>query len=525
MAGQTYRYWLQNGTHVLQRPDARSRQVSDQESVIVDPTAFAWKTAAFTPPRREESVVYELHVAGYAGKGDANAGTFAGVVDRLDHLVTLGVNVIELMPVNHFSGRGWGYNPLGYYAPNPDYGAPDDLRRLVDEAHQRGIAVWLDVVYNHYDGWTGAPLYCYDGTCPGNSGVYFFAGAPYGSTPWGPRPDYSSPDVAGFILDSVTSWLTEYRVDGFRWDSTSNIRALDGSGEVPGGRSLLQDANDLIHATPNALSIAEDLKGYGDMTLPVDQGGFGFDAQWDGFGWTIDGAVVGSSDAARDVAGVRDAIKGTYNGDPFQRLLFTDNHDVDGNGSVRLAQKIDPTDPGSWAARKRTLLAAGVLLTTPGVPMLFMGQEFLERGGFTDPPKALDWTKEQSYGPVQQAYVDLIRLRRNLDGVSAGLTCPNVDIIQFNDTAKVLAYRRSCADGGEVVAVANFGIKSYPRYDVGLPSGGSWHVRVNTDDLKYSTDFGGASSADVTALAKSYDGLPFTGPIVLGPYSIVVLSK
>jgi 1,4-alpha-glucan branching enzyme len=319
--------------------------------------------------------------------------------------------------------------------------------------------------------------------------------------------------------------MREYRVDGFRWDSTCNIRALDGSGDVPGGRALLQRANELAHAsTPGALSIAEDLKGWGELTLPVASGGFGFDAQWDGFGWALDDAVVVVSDAARNMGAVRDALVGSYNGDPFQRLLFTDNHDLDGNGSVRLSQKIDPADPGSWAARKRTMLAAGVLLTAPGVPMLFMGQEFLERGSFVDPPKPLDWTNEQSYGPVQLFYVDLIRLRRNLDGVSAGLLCPEVNAFHVNNSTKVLAFQRRCANGGDVVVVANFGNVNYPRYDVGLPAKGMWHVRANSDDKRYSTDFGGASSADVTALDLPRDGLPFTGPIVLGPYSVVVLS-
>ncbi|MGC4118763.1 MAG: alpha-amylase family glycosyl hydrolase [Myxococcales bacterium] len=312
---------------------------------MVDPSAYAWKHE-FTRPRREELVVYEMHVAGYAGKDDVGAGTFEAVTARLDHLADLGVNAIELMPVNHFPSRGWGYNPQGYFAPNPLYGTPDELRRLVDEAHGRGIAVLLDVVYNHYDSWPGAPLYCFDGECPGSAGLYFFPAGDWAQTPWGPRPNYASPEVARFILDSVTLCLGEYRVDGFRWDSTSNIRANDGNGDAPGGKALLQQATALTRAF-GALSIAEDLKGWDYLTRPADQDGFGFDTQWDAFNYRINDQLVAANDAARDVDVVANALRGTYNGDPFQRVIYTDNHDVDGNGSVRLPQKIDPKDPGA----------------------------------------------------------------------------------------------------------------------------------------------------------------------------------
>lgn len=526
--GDRYRFRITNAGKTFTRIDPRGRQIDAAWSVIVDPTSYAWKTPSFTPKGRRDAVVYELHVGSFNDTNAPPIGTFASVVERLDSLADLGVTAIELLPTNHFgSTAGWGYNPQAYFAPRTSYGTPDDLRHLVDEAHARGIGVILDVVYNHMDGWTGAPLYCFDGTCPsGWSGVYFFQDPAYRATPWGPRPDFSSPQVKSFLLDGLATWLGEYRVDGFRWDSTSNIRAIDGMGEVPGGKALLSEGVALTsQLRPGALSIAEDLKGNAGMTRATKDGGLGFDTQWDGFVYPITTALVGADDAARDMQAVKGALLGQYNGDPFQRLLYTENHDTVGNGSARLPQRIDPGDPGSWAARKRSMLAAGLLLTAPGIPMLFMGQEFLERGAFTNPPSPLDWSKETSYASVRAFYRDLVHLRRNTDAVSAGLRGANISVHHVNDSAKVIGYRRWDQAGDDVVVLVNLSSKKFTQYDLGLPQAGTWKVRLDGDSTAYSTDFGGGGPTSIDTKAVPRDGLPFTGSFVLGPYSIVIVSR
>jgi 1,4-alpha-glucan branching enzyme len=515
---------------MLARLDPRARAVDGDQGVIIDPGAHVWKTGTFTPPPRTGAVIYELHIGSFTGTKDAR-GTFLSAIDRLDSLADLGVNVIELMPANQSgSTTGWGYNPQGYFAPRAAYGSPEDLRRLVDEAHARGIAVVLDLVYNHYDGWKQAPLRCFDGDCPNNSpGVYFFGDGPYQSTPWGPRPDFTNPQVSDFLLDGVSLWLDEYRMDGFRWDSTSNIRGLDGKGEVPGGRDLLRQGNQRAAALrPGVLRIAEDLKGEPLLTAPLssDQG-FGFDAQWDGLGYPLTAALVGGDDKARDIQAVRGAMLGSYNGDPFARVLFSEDHDTVGNGSARLPTRIDAANPGSWYARKRSMLAAAVVLTTPGVPMLFMGQEMLTPGTFASTPDPLDWSLADTHAQVRSFYRDTIRLRRNLDGVSPGLTGPGIDVFHLNDGAKVFAYRRWLSKGeDDVVILANFSGKPFTEYDIGLPAAGPWHVRLDSDHKTYSDDFvGGNAAADIPTSSKPRDGLPFTGAVTLGAYSVVVLSR
>ena len=196
-----------------------------------------------------------------------------------------------------------------------------------------------------------------------------------------------------------------------------------------------------------------------------------------------------------------------------------------GNGGARIPQRIDAADPGSFAARKRSLLAAALTLTAPGVPMLFMGQEHLEAGTFAPTPAPLDWTREQSFAPVRAFFRALVRLRRNLDHSSAGLLGSHVEVIHLNATNKVIAYRRWDAAGDDVVVVVNLRNRGYARYDVGLPAGGTWHVRLDSDDPRWSTDFHGAAPATVESIAHAYDNQPFTGPVVLGPWSVVVLSR
>jgi 1,4-alpha-glucan branching enzyme len=530
-AGQGYRYAVTapDGAE-LTRLDPRARMTVGGASVVVDPRAFAWKTKAFAPPSRDASVVYELHVGSFNAPGGANTGTFATARDKLDALADLGVTTLELMPVNGHGGHGWGYGPQQWFAPHAAYGTPEELKSLVDEAHARGMAVVLDLVFNHYDGWNKAPLWCFDGACPGGgAGVYFFAQDLYRSTPWGPRPDFATNEVADLFADNVFAWTTEYKIDGFRHDSVSNIRALDGAGTVPGGVELLRRLNEVtLAANPSSLLIAEDLKGQASVTAPRSSGGLGFATQWDGgFQWAVTDAVAATTDEARNLGAVRDALLGTYNGDPMQRVLYVESHDTAGNDGARLPARIDQADPSSYAARKRSMVAAGLLFTAPGVPMLFQGQEMLDDVKFLPEPLPLEWANAAKNAPVRSFYKDMLRLRRNLDGYSGGLQGKNIAVTHFNDGGgnKVLAYRRWSGANDDVMVVVNLGARRYARYDVGLPAPGDWKARVDTDATRYGADFGSASATAVAVAPTPRDGLPASATIALGPYTVVVLTR
>jgi 1,4-alpha-glucan branching enzyme len=525
-AGDSYHFTLADGTGTLDRTDPYCRQLSGSDCVVVDPAAYAWHTPTFTRAPRNSTIVYELHVGSFAVPSGATMGSFASTAAALAPVADLGANVVEVMPIQSYGSAAdtWGYNPQLFFAPRPELGSSDDLRGLVDTAHGLGVGVWMDTVVNHTDGWNQAPLYCYDAPCTdGGDGIYFFPPGTYATTPWGPRPNYAEPEVASMLLTAVGAWIDELHGDGFRWDSVSNIRALDGSGAVPGGKDLLVAANELIHAK-GGMSVAEDLKGYGAITQAPSAGGFGFDAQWDGFGGEVTGVLTQASDANRDLGAIQSALTSNSGGDPFARLLYIEDHDTVGNGGARLPSLIDAADPESWASRRLSILGGVLLMTSPGVPMLFMGEEYLATGTFANPPAAL--AAPTANGALVRAfYKDMIALRRDTASTTGGLTDANVDIIQRNDAAKVIAYRRYGASGQDVIVIVNLMNKAYTEYDIGVADPGPWQVRLTTDNTAYGADFTAGPTTPITARVGNKDGQAYTLPVVLGAYGAVVFSK
>lgn len=207
-AGDAYAFVQENGSRV---PDPAARAQVDTvhgDSLLVDPTAYAWQ---YPWPGRpwHEAVIYELHVGTFT-----DAGHFRGMIDRLPELADIGITAIELMPIAHFAGnRGWGYDGVLPYAVHPAYGRPDDLRALVDAAHGQGLMVFLDVVYNHF----------------GPEGNYLSQYAPdffheERQTPWGAAIAYDRPPVRRFFIDNALYWLQDYRLDGLRLDAIDHVQ-------------------------------------------------------------------------------------------------------------------------------------------------------------------------------------------------------------------------------------------------------------------------------------------------------------
>jgi 1,4-alpha-glucan branching enzyme len=532
--GQKYQFVVHHGSDTLTRQDPRARQVASTSGpgVIVDPAAFSW-TSSWQMPPPEKRVIYELHLGTFNPPADTVKGTFATAAAKLDYLAALGVNLIELMPPVAFpTTTSWGYNPNFPFALAQPYGTPDDLRHFVDAAHAHGIGVIVDVVYNHFSS-RQQPLDCFDGVCnlpAGDRGIYFYSAPPLASTPWGPRPDFARPEVRDYIRDNALLWLTEYRCDGLRWDSVSNIRGVNnGASPNPDGRSMIVEIMNGIHMKfPHSLQIAEDLATIDDVTRPTAQGGVGFDTQWDAaFFHPIDDTVIAGTDSARSMPAIRDAITHRYNASPLERVVYSEDHDEVANGRSRIPEMISPGDAGSLQARLRSTLAAAIVMTSPGVPMIFMGQEFLESGHFSD-TIALDWTKATTYAGILAEYTDLIALRKNAGGATAGLTGANVSVFHVNDTAKVIAFHRwkSGGPGDDVVVVANFSAKPFTAYTVGLPRGGTWRVRFHSDAKKYSPDYADTPAPDLVADATTpRDGFAQSAPLPLGAYEVVILSQ
>jgi 1,4-alpha-glucan branching enzyme len=290
----------------------------------------------------------------------------------------------------------------------------------------------------------------------------------------------------------------------------------------------MQWCNDSADAhAANKLMIAEDLGDNAWMTKTTGAGGAGFDTQWDGsFAFPVRAAIEASSDSSRDMFSVRDAILKSFNGQMQQRMIYTESHDEVANGRTRVPEAIFPGNAGSWFSRKRSTLGGALVLTAPGIPMMFQGQEILEDGWFAaeDP---LDWSKLTTYSGINRLYKDLIGLRRNLGGVTKGLTGYFTNVHHVNNGAKVIGYHR-WANGGagdDVIVLANFSNTSFPNYRIGLPRGGKWRVRFNSDSNLYSADYGNFAANDINADNWGYDGLGFSGNFRIAPYSVVIYSQ
>jgi maltooligosyltrehalose trehalohydrolase len=376
------------------RPDPRSpwqpRGVAGP-SRTVDHGAFAWSDEGWSAPPLETAVVYEIHVGTFTA-----AGTFDGAIERLGHLAALGVTHVELMPVAEFGGeRGWGYDGVDLFAPKHSYGGPEGLKRLVDACHRHGLAVLLDVVYNHL-----GPV----GNFLAEYGPYF---TDRYSTPWGKALNLDaagSDDVRRLVCDNAIGWLRDYHLDGLRLDAVHAL--LDQS-----ARHILEQLADEVRSLAEGLGrrlvvIAESDLNDPRVVRPVAEGGYGVDAQWsDDYHHALHAAVTGETNGyyagfgalgqlAKALAsgfvfdGQYAPARGRTHGRPLggvprHRLLaYVQNHDQVGNRAKG--------ERWSHLVPEGAVYAASALtLTSPFVPLLFQGEEWAASAPFqyfTDHP-------------------------------------------------------------------------------------------------------------------------------------------
>ena len=404
-AGTRYQYRMANGMLV---PDPASRYQPDDvhgPSAVIDPRHYKWRNAAWRGRPWHETVVYEVHAGMLGG--------FAGVARELPRLCDLGITAVELMPVNDFPGRhNWGYDGVLPYAPDSAYGTPDDLKALIDAAHDRGLMIFLDVVYNHF----------------GPDGNYLHGYAPQffredHKTPWGPAIDFRHPEVRAFFTGNVLMWLMEYRFDGLRFDAVHAIEDQSWVDEmaaivrdtVEPGRHVhlvLEHHNDASHLrrgvhaqrTDAHRTGAQRTDCQGEDAQGEDAQGTevrGADAQWNDDGHNVlhvlltgeDGGYYAdyADDAAGKLARVLaegwvyqgeystylDAPRGSPSADlpPAAHVLFLQNHDQIGNRAMGERLTV-LTDPAALEA------AIALLLLSPQIPLLFMGEETASRSPF-----------------------------------------------------------------------------------------------------------------------------------------------
>ena len=367
-------------------PDPYARSLPEGvhgRAEVVDAGAFSWTDGAWRGITRDHQVIYEIHVGTFTSEG-----TFDAVIGQLEELAGLGITAIELLPISSFPGkRNWGYDGVGHYAPDADYGGPDGLRRLVDAAHAAGIGVILDVVYNHL-GPDGNYLRAY-------SHAYF---TDRHVTPWGDALNYDGPGsrfVREWAIGNAIQWIDEYHIDGLRLDATAEIH--DDSVE-----HLLAELARRTRATTlrNIILIAEDNRNDAKLVRSPVHGGYGLDAIWaDDFHHAMRTLLTDENEGYyRDYTGtIREVVRTIQNGllyrgqmsvnrkaprgkptgrAPAEAFIYCiENHDQVGNRAQgeRLSHL---TSAESYRA------ASGLLLLVPETPMIFMGQEFASSSPF-----------------------------------------------------------------------------------------------------------------------------------------------
>ncbi|MBY0527289.1 MAG: malto-oligosyltrehalose trehalohydrolase [Gemmataceae bacterium] len=530
-AGDRYRYRV-DGKGPFPDPCSRYQPEGVHgPSQVVDPGRFAWSDTNWRGVTHDDLIIYELHIGTFT-----SAGTFASAIERLPQLAELGVTAIEILPVADFPGqRNWGYDGVSLFAPARCYGSPDDLRRLVDAAHRHGLAVLMDVVYNHI-----GP----DGNYLGAFSPYYFSRKH--KNPWGTSFNFDGnhgPPVRRFFLENALLWIHEYHMDGLRLDATHHIvddRPRHFLAE------LVTEAKASTAERPITL-IAEDPRNWAQMYEAPEKKGWGLDGCWaDDFHHLVRRFLNGDresyyadfSDSLADLAtairqgwfftGQKTKAKEPRGTDPSKLPMRTfvvciQNHDQVGNRAMgeRLHHEID-------AAAYRA--ASVLLLTAPHTPMLFMGQEwgatspfqfftdhkpelgkmvtegrrreFQHFSAFSDPKKRekipdpqarstfeaskLNWDErtQAPHATLLHLYQKLLHLRRT----EPALTCRergHFDARAQGETGLIV--KREAADGSALLIA--FQMRGAGKIDLHRAGDGKrWEVLLTTEDAAFSPD-------------------------------------
>lgn len=533
--GDQYLYFVDGPGTVGYKRDPRARALTreprfpDCNCIVTRPETFVWHDAGFVPPQFSDIVLYQLHVGAYWSTDiqgiDRRAdrpGRFLDILFRVDHLVELGVNAVQLLPIQEFATmRSLGYNGVDYFSPEMDYSvAPTDpdfarylahvnallarkghdphapaaldcqtkqLMAVVDILHLHGIAVILDVVYNHAGGEFGdKSLYFLDRDVPGDNNLSLY----FTNEGWAGGLVFAfwKKEVRQFLIDNACFFFDEYHVDGFRFDEVTVIDRF-------GGWSFLQQMTTTLQAhRPTAPLIAEYWADQSSVLRARADGGAGFDCVLahdlrDTIRHVIAQAAGGAGKKV-DLDPLANALRAAgANG--YRKVQHLENHDLvrvnnQSDRQPRMPALADPSDSRSWYARSRTRLGTGLLLAAPGIPMLFMGQEIFEDKYWSDSPEffssSLIWWDGLSSDKSMQDFFrftrELIALRRDLVAMRQGA----INVFHVHNDNRVIAMHRWIEGIGEdIVLAANFGEGTHFGYHLGMPGAGRWRERFNSD--------------------------------------------
>jgi 1,4-alpha-glucan branching enzyme len=443
-------------------------RIKDGERIV---DTYVWKNDDKPLPADHELVIYELHVGDFSGGEDDPyaRGKYKHVVEKLDYLVELGINCIELMPVKEYPGdHSWGYNPRYFFATESSYGTTEQLKALIDECHGRGIRVLMDGIYNHSE--SESPLTQIDHD-------YWYHHSPKDpDNNWGPEFNYEFYDekfetypARRFIGDVVRFWIEEYHTDGIRYDAARQLGNYDFM------HWIVQETKKTAGMKP-FYNIAEH--------IPQDPAITNADGPMDGawhenfYSAMIDHLCNEQFDLER-LKSALDAKREGYLG-ATNVVNYLTNHDHN-----HLMYELGERGILEEAAFKRAKLGAALLMTAMGVPMIWMGEEFAEYKPKTPEQNKIDWTllENDKNGSLNDYYRGLIFLRKN----NHALYTENIEFFHEQADDRVLAYTRWNDEGSRVVVIANLSGNYLKDYTIPhMPADGTWHEWGGNYDVEVS---------------------------------------
>ena len=588
--GTLYRYWIDGPGGEGYKRDPRALELElhgypDCDCVVRAHTSYPWHDQGFRPPPFHDLVLYQLHVGAFYAAETARdsqgrppksrVNKFLDVVDRVEYLANLGINAIQPLPVVEWQSLfSRGYNNTDFFSPEMDYAlAPeevgpyldrintllrkrgheelrpehlrtqvDQLKAMVDLCHVYGLAVVFDVVYNHAGGpFDAQSMRFLDQPALQawwDADAYFIGGAGWAG---GRIFNYEKSEVRQFLIDNARLLLDEYHADGFRYDEVTVIHHHGGDG-------FCRDLTATLHYhKPEAIHIAEYWDW--DRATPVLSApeGLGFDAAvHDGLRGAVRGAIgaaANGTDAYVNLDPVRDALHRPQGfPDAWRAVTHLENHDlVDADRpdpsetQPRIPALADSGDRRSWYARSRSRVALGLLLTAPGIPMLFMGQEFLEDKPWHNGPERDDLRLYWEGLKQDSTMRDFLRFTHELCWLRRrhpALRGEGINPYYTHNDDRVLAFQRWVEGAGrDVVVVVSLSQKTRWSYPLPFPVGGYWHEVFNSDAYDSLPADGGynllavGNPAGIAASGPPLAGCPTSAPVVLPANGLIVLAR
>lgn len=546
---------------VVVDPETVTRELDEEispQQVFISEEEF-WQNE-FNPDlpvtrRFEDLVIYELHV-GALGYGQNRPGNFEDAINLLPYLVDLGVNAVELLPMSEFRDEvNWGYETSHYFALEYSAGGRDQLKHFVRECHRQGIAVLMDVVYNHYSPDAGRAEWAFDSDAPERNIYYWYEGnasdypnavppdsggyVDNGSTGYAPR--FHEEIVRKMFISSAAALVEEFHIDGFRVDQTTSMHSYNvlhadgrpmGNVNIFGAKFLREWTRTMKLIRPDIILIAEDHSDWDRVTESPDVGGLGFDAAWyaEFYHHLVGDTQRGSNYAeliriagyGQDQSFAMDYFAGALGASGHKKVVYHESHDEAGNSTnsrrtilaaVNSAPLVGTTRS---VAEARCRFACGMTMLSAGTPMFFMGEEIGAQKFYIYPDRDPDSDedlrqflndREDLLGERQtngqrlfRFYQDIIRLRLN----HSGLRSHNIDIIHVHNANRVIAWRR-WDETEELLIVAS--LNNHP-FDTGYTiensrlRNSSWNEIFNSD----SSPYGGDNVGNFGATIPSNDG-------------------